>query len=448
MELDRYLAAGESGNASSRLQAIVDEASRAVGRPVAIDDRHHRLVAHTQHGEDEVDRIRLMSIMKQPLPAELFEWLDRHGASTSQLPFRVPPYAKLEYDARVGAPMRCQGHHLGWLWCIDRDEAMTEADLEHLGTFADEAAVVLYRETLLQDLDRSRERELLRDMLSPDGQIRNEAAWQLAELDLFTASGRVAVLVIPLEGVDESSAPEKARVAVEALLMRVRRRLAPKHGLHLLRPSHALILASLNDPGIRSKGLAAFAAGIRDEIVISLPGRDDSRTQIVGVGGVARELTSAATSYDQALRAARVAATVSTFGEVVCWDDLGIYQMLTELPIDGFEASALHRGLRALLESQQSDELLPTLERFLDLAGNVQKTAAGLFLHRTTLYHRLRRIERIADVDLGDGDDRLALHLSLKIARLQGMSWPANAADDPGVGEGRQNHVRTTSTTS
>jgi DNA-binding PucR family transcriptional regulator len=137
-----------------------------------------------------------------------------------------------------------------------------------------------------------------------------------------------------------------------------------------------------------------------------------------------RGAASSIRSYDQALRTADVAATVSTFGEVVCWDDLGIYQMLTEMPIDQLQASPLHAGLADLLDHPRAPELLPTLERYLDLAGDVQETAASLYVHRTTLYHRLRRIEQLARVSLSNGDDRLALHLSLKVARLQGRTWP------------------------
>jgi sugar diacid utilization regulator len=423
----------DGGSWSSQLQAIVDEASRVLGRPVAIDDRHRRLVAYTQHGEEDVDRVRLMSIMKQRLPVEAIEWVRRHGSWASERPFRVPPNQSLEYDARVAAPLRCQGHGLGLMWCTDRDQTMTDADLERMAAFADEAAVVLYRETLLQDLNRSRERELLRDVLSGDDDVRREAAWRLAELDLFTSSGRVAVLVIPLADAGDDRSQENARVAVETVVMRIRRHVAPKHGLHLLRPSHALILVSLADPGIRAKGLRAFAAQVHEEFVAAGLRAEHGARQIVAVGGAVRAITDAATSYEQALRAANTASTVSSLGDVVCWEDLGIYQMLTEMPIDVFGPKALHPGVRALLQTPRSRELLRTLERYLDLAGDIQATATSLYLHRTTLWHRLRRIEHLANVDLRRGDDRLALHLSLKIARLQGVTWSTDDESDAAI---------------
>jgi hypothetical protein len=47
--------------------------------------------------------------------------------------------------------------------------------------------------------------------------------------------------------------------------------------------------------------------------------------------------------------------------------------------------------------------------------------ADALGIHRATFYYRLHRIERITGLNLQSGDDRLALHLGLKLARLAGV---------------------------
>ena len=74
-----------------------------------------------------------------------------------------------------------------------------------------------------------------------------------------------------------------------------------------------------------------------------------------------------------------------------------------------------------------------TLETFLDNAGDVQRTASELFVHRTTLYYRLQRIEELTGADLADGNARLALHLGLKLARLNGRRRENRAeASTPG----------------
>jgi DNA-binding PucR family transcriptional regulator len=58
------------------------------------------------------------------------------------------------------------------------------------------------------------------------------------------------------------------------------------------------------------------------------------------------------------------------------------------------------------------------VETYLDLGGDVKRASEQLHLHRATLYYRLGKAERLTGADLSDGHDRLALHLSLKLARL------------------------------
>jgi hypothetical protein len=98
----------------------------------------------------------------------------------------------------------------------------------------------------------------------------------------------------------------------------------------------------------------------------------------------------------------------------LAWEHLGLYRLLshgdrrpwleTLAPLDGQGASG--------------DTLLDTLETYLDLAGDAQRTAAELTLHRTTLYYRLNRAASQLGGDLADGLWRTALHVSLKARRL------------------------------
>lgn len=58
-------------------------------------------------------------------------------------------------------------------------------------------------------------------------------------------------------------------------------------------------------------------------------------------------------------------------------------------------------------------DLRDTLQSYLLNAGNVQKVAAECFLHRASVYHRLKRIEEMLQVDLSDGHDRLKVRLGV-----------------------------------
>lgn len=60
-------------------------------------------------------------------------------------------------------------------------------------------------------------------------------------------------------------------------------------------------------------------------------------------------------------------------------------------------------------------EFYRTLKLFLELERNVLQTAKALFIHRSTLFYRLERIQKIADVNLDDAKERLILRISFYI---------------------------------
>ncbi|WP_165874327.1 PucR family transcriptional regulator [Rubrobacter taiwanensis] len=77
------------------------------------------------------------------------------------------------------------------------------------------------------------------------------------------------------------------------------------------------------------------------------------------------------------------------------------------------------RPFRALVEPlerydrERGGDLVRTLRTFFLANGNSSETAERLFLHRNSLLYRLRRIEELAGLDLGNPRDRLALQLGL-----------------------------------
>ena len=50
--------------------------------------------------------------------------------------------------------------------------------------------------------------------------------------------------------------------------------------------------------------------------------------------------------------------------------------------------------------------------------GNLAQAAKDLDVHRNTLVYRLERISELTELDLNDADNRLILHLALKIQRV------------------------------
>jgi hypothetical protein len=415
---------------SSRLQSIVDEASEVFGRPVAIDDHHMQLLVHTEHPPDELDEARLAAILKRPLVPALGEWIDAHGARTATGPFFVEANLELGLEARLCAPIRCHDRLLGFFWLTDRDRTLDSDDLDRVSAYAAEAGVDLYREMMLGGGGRGRERELLRSLLSSAEDVRREAAAELGESELFAADGAVVVVLAPLPSRSETSSQDAVRTAVGRVLARTRRQLPTRCALDLVTNDHGVLLIAPDAAGFANNAAAALVERLQPEIESAVAPHVSGWRQVIAVGGTAPTLACAVQSYEEAQRAARVAGSIDGFGDVVAWDDLGVYKVLSDLGWENLRQDSLPAGLRALLASPRLHLLVTTLEAFLDNGGDVQRTSAALYVHRTSLYHRLRRIEEIAGVDLGRGDDRLALHLGIKLVRLNGFESAATETDE------------------
>ncbi|MFD5224409.1 PucR family transcriptional regulator [Microbacterium sp. NPDC058342] len=399
----------------SDLQPLVDELAALLGRAVTIDDPKLRLLAHSAH-QGPVDEHRVHSIMQLRASPEAEKYVFGPGIVSKTRPFRVPAHKGMALLARLGVPIRFQNAHLGFLWLIDDDESLTEQQLEECVRTAARAGEALYRGRLKDDRRRARERELFESLISSSATERSAGASELARQGTIEASEQCRVLLVAASARGRRRQSVADRITVESALRRGLNRPWPIRGIVMSR-NDGLGYALIAHPPSQTTVIDPLevARKISAEVSESL---DQDIDVGVGIGPVV-DVSNAHLSFRRAQHALRIRDAIPEFGEIVEWDALGVYQTLVALPPDELNASAIPAGLRALLEAGAGDNmLLDTLECFLGSAGNVQKSASALHVHRATLYYRLARIEEITGCSLASGDDRLLLHLGIKIARL------------------------------
>lgn len=132
--------------------------------------------------------------------------------------------------------------------------------------------------------------------------------------------------------------------------------------------------------------------------------------------GVLRE------AYREAKDAVSIAHELGNFEQTTFYGDLKLYQLLLGLK----EYNLEHMGrfyeetLGSLIEhdERKQSELIRTLAGFFEANGNLAQAAKDLDVHRNTLVYRLERISELTKLDLNDADNRLILHLALKIQRV------------------------------
>jgi len=125
-------------------------------------------------------------------------------------------------------------------------------------------------------------------------------------------------------------------------------------------------------------------------------------------------------SWSQAGRARQVAEVCGLPGEVITYDRLGVYSLLYLIPSGEEREQFLLRFAAPLHQADRKGggRLVETLEMFFRCNGNIKLTSEKLYAHYNTIVYRLEKIQAILGVSLDDPEDRLQLHLALKLGQI------------------------------
>jgi sugar diacid utilization regulator len=400
------------------LQGLVDALAATIGGPVEVDDRQFRAIAHSSH-PDGIDPVRLRSILQRETPPAVTTWLESLGVRDVSECLRVPANATFSMASRVCVPIRFDGTLLGYIWLIDEPE-LSAPQLEAACDYADELGAVLYRARRLEHEEREREQALVRELVGSDTGNPRSAGDALVGGGYLPSAPFYAALVLVPKHEDGRPAPDAIHVRLAAATEGVRRRLAPRHMLVLATREQELALLAAETHDELEQGARTLIDAARTALR-DCPGW----SPLLGVGGARATASELGCSHAEAQHAVRLGRAATGLGPLVRWDAIGAYRTVARLA-DGRDVSAaLPASLVRLLECPGGDALVQTLEAYLEHAGDARAASAALFLHRSSLYQRLRRIEEVAGVDLHCGDDRLDLHLGLRLWHMRADGFPS-----------------------
>jgi purine catabolism regulator len=377
---------------------------------------------------DELLQVTAMAVPERfPKEVEPSSWAPRQGYVRAVLatlarerrPLRVPPMADFGVDAScVLAPVAVGDAILGYLAILAEDDETggEDLDLQIVQHAATVYALSMMRERMAADVARQLKDELFEGLLlgrTQDEQVALERAIRLGYDPQLTY--RALVLFPRAAGGDESpeDAPE-TRAQRRRLLESVAEwciRRAPGV-LSSVREDELVVLVS-EAAGAHELGRAAL-----QQAAALLP----AWSVTVGVGGPCSNASAIARSYAQARRALETAQRFGRGGEVVAFEDLGVYRLLFHVTDPAELRGFIDQVLGPLIDYDQrhSADLVRTLDAFLTHNGNLQATARELSLHVNSVTYRLQRIQAIAGLELEQSEDRLLAQVALKI--LNGVS--------------------------
>jgi PucR family transcriptional regulator, purine catabolism regulatory protein len=153
-----------------------------------------------------------------------------------------------------------------------------------------------------------------------------------------------------------------------------------------------------------------------------LAARTPSGLVSCGISHPATGLTALREAYREAKDALGIAHELGNREQTTFYGDLKLFQFLLALKDRNLDTMRrFHRDtLGDLVEhdERKQGDLIRTLNGFFEANGNLAKAAADLDVHRNTLVYRLDRIKELTGLDLEDADNRLILHLALKIQKV------------------------------
>jgi len=398
-----------------QIQYLVDALASRLGRAVVVDDQDLRLIAVSEDFGD-ADPARIWSLLHRRTRPE-----DVSYPEIKQLagPARIPENPALELWQRLCVPIRCQGLLLGFTWITDRYSDLTDDQIADAAHTAEALGVLLHRRLVAAAHELQLRQQVVEQLLSEDPVARHAAREEALDRGLLD-DGQAAVMVAGYrDGAGQGLSPAGPAAFWPRRAVVVLVRLGEFADGDLAEASDSLLAELKSEP--------SRAGGWR-----------------VGVSGPAAGLLELATAQRQASLACSLAAD----GAAACWSTLSADALLAQLAARAPQGIIIPDGVLALLADPAAPMLASTVETFLDCAGDVQRAARELHVHRTTLYYRLGRAEQISGLSLRDGRDRLLLHLALGLRRVHGKPrvpglTAASSADFPtDVGDRSRNLQR------
>lgn len=141
----------------------------------------------------------------------------------------------------------------------------------------------------------------------------------------------------------------------------------------------------------------------------------------MSIGGIYESITRVHQSYQEALSVLKVKERFAAETKhLVSFSELGIYQYLDVLAEKRKHDSYPNYSLTRLeaYDKVHHSNLVETLEQFIECDSNVNTAAKKLNIHVNTLNYRLKRISKIAEIDLKNINEKFSIYLEIKLQNM------------------------------
>jgi GAF domain-containing protein len=332
----------------------------------------------------------------------------------------VPPApGEANEPAGLVAPVILDEEMAGHLWAL---RPSAPFDLPHRRALVRAAAIVamaLLKERTAQEVEWRLSRDFFDDLLDTDPPAADALYTRARQLGTDLTQ-RQTVLVVRRDAVlgqPHAAYQTREANAQRSLLSLVQRAGAPRAGATLTaaRSDHVVIL--WQEDGCASSA-TKFAHFLRREIQAYAAGW----TATICVGPVCDHLAEYGDAYRLACGVIDLVQQSGRGDRVVSLDTIGAYRLLLQVKqpreLEAFARATL--GKVHSYDGQHATKLVSTLRCYMEQHCSMAATAKLMHVHPNTVGYRLRRVEKLLGVKLGDPQALLNIQLALMVEGILG----------------------------
>ncbi|QOT01240.1 PucR family transcriptional regulator ligand-binding domain-containing protein [Brevibacterium sp. JNUCC-42] len=399
------------------LESIITTLGELIGNPVALYDRN--FVCMTATSSYTMSAVQMERNMEREKIVETkfpYYWM------TAKI--TEPETKSVE---QIVVPIRTVNRIKVHLIITEVYKRLEELDFIAIENAATALSLELVKQFAVAEVEREFKNDIIDDLLAGKGQIL-ETVYHRANLIGWDLDRSYAVLLFHVKeeftslSQNEMNKPRSSRRLQTKTFTYLHEAIRSQFGDGILRSRSDTIILLLPVDQQEGKGknwLATVKEKAR-EIQGNIRAKAKDIVVQVGIGNVAETVMDISGRYQEAQDALDLGGTLYGSESVTAFAELGLFRLLCQFPDPAALTSFIPPSLSRLIESKNAikNDLLHTLEVFLEHNQNAAKAAQDLFVHYKTVMYRLERIKEITGMDFEDSEEMLGVRVGMKILKL------------------------------
>lgn len=391
------------------MEAILEKCYPVLKNPIFIDDSSYRTLARLKDypsGEFRDDEYIFMQQNGHHSAEYIYAMLNSSVAIESSAIAPRPIIHRFDFLAHrtLYSTLKVDGEIVGFFSCLELETPFTDGLMDVFESLTELLSIALSRES---GMPTTRQKGLNNDLFLGilNGSIRDPELAQAAFSQMGLVRGGFLVTYITTS-VDIIQNPFLLPRIMELLETNLERNsFAVADGANIV-----LVIKKGTVEDVRGKLIQLIRFYLREfevSVGISMVGSDPKQLPFY---------------FDQALTATRLGPFAAPGQSVFEYGEVVGYDLLERFGDAERRRTICHPVIFELMaqDREKQANLLPTLRVYIECMGDTALAAERLYLHRNSMYYRLKQIVELTGIDLHDEKTLSHIMTSLRVMELDG----------------------------